>query len=137
MKNIMHKIGKISSFFLTKYIGVIIIAFSVLAFSGGTVLRGRLKYTSGISWSGDVRNGGSTIRMEDFKVITFKTKEVLIGFVSQYTIMPLIAWTLCMILKLPTELALGVILVGCRPGGTARQCDHVYCRGRCGTFLLV
>jgi len=33
--------------------------------------------------------------------------------------MPLIAWTLCMILKLPTELALGVILVGCCPGGTA------------------
>ena len=62
---------------------------------------------------------GLTIRMEDFKVVFSRPKEVLIGFVSQYTIMPLIAWTLCMILKLPTELALGVILVGCCPGGTA------------------
>ena len=55
---------------------------------------------------------GLTIRMEDFKVVFSRPKEVVIGFVSQYTIMPLIAWTLCMILKLPTELALGVILAG-------------------------
>ena len=44
---------------------------------------------------------------------------MITGILSQFIIMPLIAWTLCMILKLPTELALGVILVGCCPGGTA------------------
>ena len=117
MKNIMHKIGKISSF-LTKYIGVIIIAFSVLAFFWRDGFAWTTKYTSvflGVAMFGM----GLTIRMEDFKVVFSRPKEVLIGFVSQYTIMPLIAWTLCMILKLPTELALGVILVGCCPGGTA------------------
>ena len=117
MKNIMHKIGKISSF-LTKYIGVIIIAFSVLAFFWRDGFAWTTKYTSvflGVAMFGM----GLTIRMEDFKVVFSRPKEVLIGFVSQYTIMPLIAWTLCIILKLPTELALGVILVGCCPGGTA------------------
>lgn len=117
MKNIMHKIGKISSF-LTKYIGVIIIAFSVLAFFWRDGFAWTTKYTSvflGVAMFGM----GLTIRMEDFKVVFSRPKEVLIGFVSQYTIMPLIAWILCMILKLPTELALGVILVGCCPGGTA------------------
>ena len=113
----MHKIGKISSF-LTKYIGVIIIAFSVLAFFWRDGFAWTTKYTSvflGVAMFGM----GLTIRMEDFKVVFSRPKEVLIGFVSQYTIMPLIAWILCMILKLPTELALGVILVGCCPGGTA------------------
>ena len=117
MKNIMNKIGKISSF-LTKYIGVIIIAFSILAFFWRDGFAWTTKYTSvflGVAMFGM----GLTIRMEDFKVVFSKPKEVLIGFVSQYTIMPLIAWILCMILKLPTELALGVILVGCCPGGTA------------------
>lgn len=33
--------------------------------------------------------------------------------------MPLLAWTLAVVLKLPEDLALGVILVGCCPGGTA------------------
>ena len=37
----------------------------------------------------------------------------------QYTIMPVIAWLLCKVMNLPADLALGVILVGCCPGGTA------------------
>ena len=117
MKNIMHKIGKISSF-LTKYIGVIIIAFSVLAFFWRDGFAWTTKYTSvflGVAMFGT----GLTIRMEDFTDVFSRPKEVLIGFVSQYTNMQLIDWTLCMILKLPTELALGVILGGCCPGGTA------------------
>ena len=33
--------------------------------------------------------------------------------------MPVVAWGLCQLMHLPTDLALGVILVGCCPGGTA------------------
>lgn len=33
--------------------------------------------------------------------------------------MPVIAWLLCKVMNLPADLALGVILVGCCPGGTA------------------
>lgn len=48
-----------------------------------------------------------------------RPKEVIIGAVAQYTIMPVVAWVLCKVMNLPADLALGVILVGCCPGGTA------------------
>src|SRR5699024_10965945 len=39
--------------------------------------------------------------------------------ISQYVIMPAIALGLIVAFQLPTELAIGVILVGCAPGGTS------------------
>ena len=62
---------------------------------------------------------GLTIKLDDFRAIFSRPKEVVIGAVAQYTIMPLIAWLLCKVMNLPADLALGVILVGCCPGGTA------------------
>ena len=62
---------------------------------------------------------GLTIHIGDFKVVFTRPKEIIIGFAAQYTIMPLIAWGLSVLLHLPTDIALGVILVGCCPGGTA------------------
>ncbi len=62
--------------------------------------------------------GGLTIKMNDFKRVFSRPKEIVIGFVAQYTIMPVVAWGgLCQLMHLPTDLALGVILVGCCPGG--------------------
>ena len=54
-----------------------------------------------------------------FRAIFSRPKEVIIGAVAQYTIMPVVAWVLCKVMNLPADLALGVILVGCCPGGTA------------------
>ncbi len=62
---------------------------------------------------------GLTISAADFKVVLTHPKEVLLGALAQYTIMPLSAWGLATLLQLPSDLALGVILVGCCPGGTA------------------
>ena len=117
MENRMKKVGKVSSF-LTKYIGVIIICFSVIAFFWRDGFAWTTSYTSvflGVAMFGM----GLTIKMDDFKRVFSRPKEILIGFVAQYTIMPVIAWILCQVMQLPTDLALGVILVGCCPGGTA------------------
>ena len=62
---------------------------------------------------------GLTLKVEDFKVVFGRPKDVLTGCVAQFTIMPLAAWGLTQIFSLPPDLALGVILVGCCPGGTA------------------
>lgn len=62
---------------------------------------------------------GLTLKTEDFKVLFSHPKEILLGCIAQYTLMPAIAWCLSMIFDLPPELAIGVILVGCCPGGTA------------------
>jgi BASS family bile acid:Na+ symporter len=44
---------------------------------------------------------------------------IAIGMLLQFTIMPLAGWSLATLFRLPTDLAIGVILVGCCPGGVA------------------
>lgn len=58
---------------------------------------------------------GLTLKPSDFK--------------AQFIIMPCLAWTLCQILSLPQELAIGVILVGCCPGGTASNVICYFAKG--------
>ena len=62
---------------------------------------------------------GMTLRVEDFKEIFKRSRDVFIGLIAQFTIMPLLAYGLAKIFQLPPELAAGVILVGTCPGGTA------------------
>ncbi|SFQ16035.1 bile acid:Na+ symporter, BASS family [Nitrosomonas cryotolerans] len=62
---------------------------------------------------------GLTLTFDDFRRITRTPKVVAIGFAAQYTIMPLLAWGIATALNLPTYFAVGLILVGCCPGGTA------------------
>ncbi|WP_157150076.1 bile acid:sodium symporter family protein [Brachyspira sp. SAP_772] len=62
---------------------------------------------------------GLTLKLEDFKVVFTRPKDIIIGAIAQFTIMPLLAFLLSIIFKLPAELAVGVILVGTCPGGTS------------------
>lgn len=62
---------------------------------------------------------GLTLRAEDFRVVFSRPRDVIIGCVAQFTIMPLLAWGLTCLFALDEALALGVVLVGCCPGGTA------------------
>lgn len=113
----MEKIGKIASL-LTRYISIIILVFSALAFWKPEGFGWATNYTSvflGVAMFGM----GLTIRAEDFKVVFSRPKEILTGCLAQYTVMPLAAWLLSVLLGLEPDLAIGVILVGCCPGGTA------------------
>ncbi|MFO7128376.1 bile acid:sodium symporter family protein, partial [Pseudomonas aeruginosa] len=62
---------------------------------------------------------GLTLKGEDFREVARHPIRVLIGVLAQFVIMPGLAWLLCSLLQLPAEIAVGVILVGCCPGGTA------------------
>ena len=62
---------------------------------------------------------GLTLSPKDFRIVFSRPRDVLTGCLAQFTIMPLMAWLLTKVFQLPAELALGVILVGCCPGGTA------------------
>lgn len=62
---------------------------------------------------------GMTMQLADFKAIAQTPKAVCIGVIAQFVVMPLLAYVLCLVFQLPAELAVGVILVGCCPGGTA------------------
>lgn len=62
---------------------------------------------------------GLTMKKEDFQVVISRPKDVFIGCLAQFTIMPLVAFALAKMLKLPPELAVGLVLLGTCPGGTA------------------
>lgn len=62
---------------------------------------------------------GLTLSPKDFQVVLSHPRDIFVGCLAQFAIMPLLALGLTWALSLPKELALGVILVGCCPGGTA------------------
>jgi len=62
---------------------------------------------------------GMTMTLNDFKSVLYHPKAVAIGVFAQFIVMPGLAFILCKVFSLPTEIAVGVILVGCCPGGTA------------------
>lgn len=62
---------------------------------------------------------GLTLNLQDFKIVFSRPKDVIVGCLAQFTVMPLLAWGLAQLFQLDEALALGVVLVGCCPGGTA------------------
>ncbi|MGR3199102.1 MAG: bile acid:sodium symporter family protein [Paracoccus sp. (in: a-proteobacteria)] len=62
---------------------------------------------------------GLTISTKDFAEVLRRPFDVGLGVVSQFVIMPLLAFALTRIIPMPPEVAAGVILVGCCPGGTS------------------
>lgn len=62
---------------------------------------------------------GVTLSVGNFLAVLKRPYVVLLGTLMQYTLMPFIAWIVCMALSIPTEIMAGFILLGCCPGGTA------------------
>lgn len=72
---------------------------------------------------------GLTLRPVDFALVIKRPIPVLIGVIAQFVIMPLAALLVTYLLNLPPEIAAGVILVGCAPGGTASNVVAFLARG--------
>ena len=62
---------------------------------------------------------GLTMKLSDFAVVFSHPRDVTIGCLAQFIVMPLLAFTLGKIFGLNDELLVGVILVGTCPGGTS------------------
>lgn len=62
---------------------------------------------------------GLTLTPPDFAAVARRPWAVLLGLVAHYAIMPTAGWLIAHGLHLSPELAVGVILVGCAPSGTA------------------
>jgi BASS family bile acid:Na+ symporter len=60
---------------------------------------------------------GASLTLSDFSRVIKNPKDFFIGFVCQLFVLPLVAYLLIIILKVPTELALGVMLIAAAPGG--------------------
>jgi BASS family bile acid:Na+ symporter len=62
---------------------------------------------------------GFTLSVKDFQRLAKMPGATALGFVAQYTVMPLVGWGLAHLLGLKGGLAVGLILVASCPGGTA------------------
>lgn len=62
---------------------------------------------------------GLTISPSDFKDVVKRPLDVAVGVAAQFLIMPCLAVLLTKIIPMTPEVAAGVILVGCCPGGTS------------------
>jgi BASS family bile acid:Na+ symporter len=105
--------------YISEYMGILVLAAAVLALlfpSALQVVRPTvINYLLGVVMFGM----GLTLNLHDFKIVFSRPKDVIVGCLAQFTIMPLLAWTLARVFALDEALTLGVVLVGCCPGGTA------------------
>ena len=72
---------------------------------------------------------GMTLRPVDFAIIGRRPWALLLGVAAQFTVMPLLGWSIAHLLGLSPVLTAGMILVGCAPGGTASNVMVVLARG--------
>ncbi len=80
---------------------------------------------------------GMTLSVDDFIEVLKQPKKVAIGIVAQFTIMPLIAFGLAVAFRLPPEVAAGVILVGCCPGGTSSNVMTFLAKGNVALSVAI
>jgi BASS family bile acid:Na+ symporter len=89
---------------------------------------------------------GMTLTRQDFRRALRSPRLILSGLLLQYTVMPLAAWSLAWLFALPTDLAVGLILVGTTAGGTTSNVITYLAKGDlalsitltlCSTLLAV
>ena len=105
--------------YISKYMAVLVLVCAVLSLLFPGVLQPiptkTINYLLGVVMFGM----GLTLSLNDFKIVFSRPKDIIIGCMAQFTVMPLLAWGLAKVFQLDEALALGVVLVGCCPGGTA------------------
>ena len=79
---------------------------------------------------------GLTLRPEDFRLLAKRPLDIFLGTLAQFTIMPLVAFTLSWLFAIvpvfepyATAMAIGIILVGCCPGGVSSNIMSFLCGG--------
>lgn len=72
---------------------------------------------------------GMTLSGADFRILASRPLDMALGAAAQYTLMPAIAWLLAESVDLPREIAAGLILVGCCPGGVSSNIMSFLCKG--------
>ena len=116
------------SMMLAEQIGLIITVCSGIAYMYPALFAWTVPHTS--AFLAVIMFGmGLTIETEAFRAVLSRPKPLLAGCAAQFTVMPLIAFVLAKLCSLPDDLALGVILVGCAPGGTASNVLTYLARG--------
>lgn len=123
----MQAIARLSAF-VGKTFAIWVLLFAILAFFNPEQFNWIAPYI--VPLLGIIMFGmGLTLSKNDFAEVFKRPRLVMIGVLGQFIIMPGLAWLLSTVLQLPPEIAVGVILVGCCPGGTASNVMTYLARG--------
>ena len=80
--------------YISEYMGVLVLVAALLALAFPSVLQQVpttvINYLLGVVMFGM----GLTLNLQDFKIVFSRPKDVIIGCLAQFTIMPLLAWVL-------------------------------------------
>jgi len=80
---------------------------------------------------------GASLTFKDFRIAFRKPQGIAIGLACQYGIMPLLAYALAVMLDLPPALAIGLILMGCMPGGTTSNIFTYFSKGALALSIMM
>ncbi len=72
---------------------------------------------------------GLTLTTNDFRILAHRPLDIFIGACAQFLIMPCVAYLLVYVFRLEPTLALGILLVGCCPGGVSSNIMSYLCHG--------
>jgi bile acid transporter len=80
---------------------------------------------------------GASLTFKDFAIALKKPQGIFVGLLCQYGIMPALAYTLATLLGLPPAYAIGLILMGCMPGGTTSNIFTYFSKGDLSLSILM
>ena len=72
---------------------------------------------------------GLTLTTKDFRILAHRPLDIFIGACAQFLIMPCVAYLLVHVFRMEPTLALGILLVGCCPGGVSSNIMSYLCHG--------
>lgn len=80
---------------------------------------------------------GLTLQVSDFRRALRMPRTLAVGFAAQFTAMPFLGWCIAHTLQLERDLAVGLILVACCPGGTASNVVTYLARAHVALSVLL
>jgi bile acid:Na+ symporter, BASS family len=80
---------------------------------------------------------GASLTLKDFVLALKRPYGLFIGLMSQYGFMPLIAFALAATLPVSNEIKIGLLIVGCMPGGTTSNIFTYFSKGNLALSVLM
>lgn len=80
---------------------------------------------------------GASLTPKDFALALRRPYGLGIGLLSQYGLMPLIAFSLAALLPLTPDQAIGLLIMGCMPGGTTSNLFTYFSKGNLALSVLM
>ena len=114
---------------LSKHASFFVVAIAVITFFAPELFKWVRGTTQTVILGIIMLTMGLTLTTDDFRILARRPLDILIGACAQFFIMPCVAYLLVHVFRLEPALALGILLVGCCPGGVSSNIMSYLCHG--------